>query len=72
MSYFYEIAVTIIHKHLSKIVGFWERKLVHRQGIRSSKVMPVEKEEQSGETLLKKERVIGKETTCVASFVQFN
>jgi hypothetical protein len=59
LSDFHEIAVKIIHKYLSKKVGFWEFKLVHSHGIRSSKVLPIEKEEEeekSGETLLKEER----------------
>jgi hypothetical protein len=46
LSDFREIAVTIIRKYLSKKFGFWEYKLVHSHGVRSSKVLPIEKEEE--------------------------
>jgi len=51
LSDFHEIAVTIIHKYLLKKVGFWDYKLIHKHGVRSSEVLPIEKEE-------KKRRVI--------------
>jgi hypothetical protein len=75
LSDFNEIAVKTIHKYLSKKVGFWEYKLVHSHGVRSSKVLSIEKEEEQRQDIIKerkKERAIGKEATCVASFVHFN
>jgi hypothetical protein len=60
-------------------VGFWEYKLFHSHGFRSSEVLPIEKEEETRQDIIKvrkKERkqirAIGKEAICTANFGHFN
>jgi hypothetical protein len=56
LSDFHEIAVTIIHKYLSKKVGVWEYKLVHSHGGSSSNVLPNEKEEEKRRDIIKERK----------------